>query len=73
MTVKELREALEDLDEDLPIVITGGSDHSYHKLYNCLVGNVEEMNRDYYEYYDESGLFEGGKKVAALILDNGSY
>jgi len=69
MKVRQLRHMLKSLPGDMEIVTVGGSDHSYIKL--CCAGtrNAEEFEGEYYEYYDDRNMSEGGKKVKVLVLD----
>ena len=52
MTVKELRDKLVDLPDDLPVV-TAGYDHSYRRLHHANMVEAEEaVGGSLYEFYE---------------------
>lgn len=71
ITVKQLKEALKDVDENLPVVVTGGRDHSLLEVtsaYSYFAGYFPEYQH-WGEYYDDVSLSEGEEKREAFVVD----
>lgn len=68
-TVGKLKELIKDLPDDT-VILTEGSDHSYYRP-NIHVGPAEFWKGDYFEYYDEGNMFEGGKKIEKTLIIGG--
>jgi len=77
ITVGQLRKALDGLDDSLPVLVEGGSDHSYKSHYIRArvetVGKFENARRrdsaQFSEWYDEHNASPGEKPVQALVIE----
>lgn len=68
MLVKDLKNLIENLPDDLCILV-GGPDHSYREA-DCYVLDVEYVSKTkkHFEYYDERNMFPGGEVKKALVI-----
>lgn len=70
MNVKQLKEKLEGLPDDV-LVVTHGSDHSYNKVRYVGVCDAEDYRGDLFEYYsDEDMVDERSKKVKVFLVSD---
>lgn len=68
VNVGELRKALEGVDDSLPVLLAGGSDHSYDVVDGTRVCTVGKQGIRYYEWYGKENAGPGEKPVEALIF-----
>ena len=69
MNIKQLKELIADLPDDLQI-LTDDRDHHYRKA-SVDIADVEyiEKFKCYCEYYDERNMHPEGKKTIALVVN----
>jgi hypothetical protein len=71
MNVGELKEALKDVDDSIP-VLTPAYDHSYIVVEWADLRPVERSaGWSYHEFYDEKNMFDGSTKIQGFIIDPG--
>jgi hypothetical protein len=71
MTVRQLRKAIEGVDGNLPVLLAGGSDHSYNKTSGASACNVTyyKCHREIYsEYWGDENLVEGQTCVKGFVI-----
>ena len=68
--VGKLKELIKDLPDDTPILVPG-SDHSYYQP-DCSIAPAEYNERgDWFEYYGDKYMSEGGKRVETTLVVGG--
>lgn len=73
MTVKELRENLKNVSDDLIVLRDGGYDHSLLPLNwagECTVGYFH-TERHYCEWFDQESAREGETPIKAFVVGCG--
>lgn len=69
MNVRQLKALLEGVGEDLPVLLAGGSDHSYNTVSGGGETTVALGKRGQYaEWYDERNASPGEKPVPGFVL-----
>ncbi len=75
MKVGDLKKLLEGVPDDLPVLISGGQDHSYFQTSSAnkeTVGKYVERGRTtYLEWYGPSNASPGEEPTQALVLHHG--
>lgn len=66
MTVGQLRDKLEDVDDDA-LVVMGGSDHSYVTVSGSQ-GLAESNGGGYWEYYSEGDMVEDSVVIDVFVI-----
>lgn len=71
MTVGDLRKAMKDLPDNMP-VLTPGHDHSFFPAAEAKAACVEfapnSNGGDWFEYWDDNNMSEGSEKKQAFIV-----
>ena len=69
ITAGELRKHLENVDDDTPVVISGGSDHTYLSFTDMRTDTVAVSKHGYAEWYGLTYASPGEKPIKALVID----
>lgn len=69
MTIKELKDKLKDLPDDLEVV-TNGLNHSYNRIRFAGVCVAEDHTGDLYEYYDDERMIKNSKKISVFFISD---
>ena len=67
MNVAKLREILEGVDGDIPVVRAGG-DHELYEIDYARPGHAEKTDFTMYEYYGDEHM-QGGTKEDVFVIE----
>lgn len=68
MTVGELRAIIAKLPDNMPVVQSGGHDHSYGLIVHATEGEAERHEEGFSEYHGDQHMSPNGERVEVLIL-----
>jgi hypothetical protein len=50
-------------------VVRPGSDHSYTRSRSITMTDAEKNQGDFFEYFDDANMSDGGKKIQVLLVE----
>lgn len=70
LRVKDLREVLDGLPEDTPVVVAGGPDHSYRKVNaaSLALADFTDAGQTFAEWHGPEYANEEGRPVAVVLI-----